>query len=304
MHAWTPEVVVDEGTARSLITSQFPELDLRQLRLLDVGFDNTVWLADDAVVFRFPRREIAIAGTRREITVLPRLAPRLALAVPRPAYIGVPTDSFPWPFFGAPHIPGRELADTHLAEGARMRIARPLGTFLAALHAPVVLAEIDPDGALPVDPMGRGDMARRVPKTIEALRDMASGGLWEAPTSVREILNTATELATPPADALTHGDLHLRHILISDGWPSGVIDWGDVGRANRCVDLVPYWSVLPPNAREAFIDAYGAVGEDTLLRARVLSLNLCAVLATYGVSAGKHDLVREAVNGLTRSAAD
>jgi hypothetical protein len=33
-----------------------------------VGWDNTVWVMRDGIAFRFPRREIALAGVAREIS--------------------------------------------------------------------------------------------------------------------------------------------------------------------------------------------------------------------------------------------
>ena len=67
MPEWSAEVVVDEPQARALIGERFPQLAPRTLRLLGEGWDSTVWLVDDRWVFRFPRREVVIAGLRREL---------------------------------------------------------------------------------------------------------------------------------------------------------------------------------------------------------------------------------------------
>ena len=136
---WAPETVVDEALARHLLADQFPELSLAALRLLAEGWDNTVWLVNDELVFRFPRRAIAIPGIEREIAILPRLAARLPLAVPVPTFVGRRTDAFAWPFFGAPLVPGREVADASLTDAARAQLAPALGRFLRALHHPALL---------------------------------------------------------------------------------------------------------------------------------------------------------------------
>ena len=47
MAEWSPEIVVDEALARRLLGEQFPELELRELRLLGEGWDNTAWLVDE-----------------------------------------------------------------------------------------------------------------------------------------------------------------------------------------------------------------------------------------------------------------
>src|SRR5207237_482580 len=131
---WSADVAVDEELVRRLIRGQFPELDLRSLRLVAEGWDNAVWLVDERWAFRFPRRAIAIPGVEREVAVVPRLSPLLPLPVPTPVFVGRPAEGYPWPFFGAEFIPGHELADVRLDPAARTRLARPLATFLRTLH--------------------------------------------------------------------------------------------------------------------------------------------------------------------------
>jgi hypothetical protein len=62
------------------------------------------------------------------------------------------------------------------------------------------------------------------------------------------------------------------------------------------------WSFLPASARDGFLDAYGPLGSDQLLRARVLALFLCATLALYAHHEAIHALEREALGGLARAA--
>ena len=98
-----------------------------------------------------------------------------------------------------------------------------------------------------------------------------------------------------------HGDLHFRHLLVDGGTASGVIDWGDLCRADPAIDLPLYWSFVPPAGRAAFLDAYGEVNETQLLRARVLSIQLCAVLAHYGHSEDQPAILRAGLDGLERT---
>lgn len=299
MPEWSAEVTVDADLARRLIAEQFPELALNTLRLLGEGWDTTVWLVDDEWAFRFPRRQYVIAGIENEMAVLPRLAPLLPLPIPNPTLLGRPSDGFRWPFYGAPFLPGRELADAGLDESERVRLAGPLAKFLRTLHT------LELDIELPVDPVRRADMGHRVRSTRKRLEELESLGLWSPPEILSEVLAAAERLPTPTPTAVVHGDLHLRHLLVDDGGaPTAVIDWIDLSRNDPCVDLVLFWSVLPPAGRVAFLDAYGAVSEEQLLRARVLALFLCGTLAVYGESEGMESLVREAAEGLARTAAD
>jgi aminoglycoside phosphotransferase (APT) family kinase protein len=295
VRVWSAEVAVDEDLARKLIGRQFPEVELRSLRRLGEGWDNTVWLADERWAFRFPRRGVAIPGFERELAALPLLAPRLPLPIPAPVFTGEPAEGFPWPWFGAAHIPGGEPLG--LSEPARRGLARPFARFLRALHSAPI-----PDG-MPADPMGRADMQVRVPKTDESLIELENEGLWRTPDSVRRLLEAAHELAPPEPAVVCHGDLHMRHLLVDEqGALTGVIDWGDICRGAPAVDLTLLWSLLPPAGRAEFVAEYGGVRKDQLVRARVLAINLCAVLALYGHHERMEAVEREALLGLERAA--
>lgn len=293
MVEWAPEVTVDEAFARRLISAQFPDVALDSLRLIGEGWDNTVWLVDERWVFRFPRRTLAIPGVEREIRALSSLAPRLPLPVPAPVFVGEPADGFPWPFLGARFLPGTEPLG--LSTEQRAGLARPLGEFLRTLHASAV-----PD--LPADPFGRADMAIRVPGARERFAALAAEDLWHAPPAVDALLDAAEHLRAPEPTVVCHGDLHLRHLLVDDaGAAACVIDWGDLCRGDPSIDMCLVWCLLP--SRDEFVAAYGPVTDDQLLRARVLALFLCAVLALYAHHEGMHALEAEALAGLERTAA-
>jgi aminoglycoside phosphotransferase (APT) family kinase protein len=298
MPEWDPEIVVDEALARTLLAEQFPDLGIHHVRLLADGWDNTVWLVNGELVFRFPRRQVAIPGVEREIAMLPGLAPHLPTAIPVPIFIGHRTDAFAWPFFGARLVPGRELADADLTDPARAALAPQLGRFLRALHAPAVLEAYGDQ--LPIDPNRRADMTLRVPMTRERLAELEHRGLWE-PRRL-DWLDAAEALPPSEPTALTHGDLHVRHILVDErGTLSGVIDWGDLGCSDPAIDLPLYWSGLRPAARPAFVEAYGAVDDAALLRARALAVFLSATLALYAEAEDRPTLKRESLAGLERS---
>ncbi|MBE2317885.1 phosphotransferase [Solirubrobacter sp. CPCC 204708] len=281
MPEWSPERTVDEALARRLISAQ--HFTPSSLTLIGEGWDNTVWLVDGRYAFRFPRREMAIPGVVRELDVLPQL--RLPLPVPTPVFVGEPTDEFAWPWFGAELIVGREPLG--LSEDERNAVGRPLGEFLRALHDSTV------SSPLPDDPMGRADMGIRVARTIESVQ-----ALGRKPPGW---LSDARRLERPPATAVCHGDLHLRHVLVRDGAMAGVIDWGDVCVGDPSIDLILLWCLLGPDGRSDFFRAYGRITEEQLLRAQVLALNLCAVLAVYAAEEGMSDLCDEALAGYERA---
>jgi hypothetical protein len=52
--AWTPEQVVSSELARNLIDAQFTDLRGCRVEPFGVGWDNTTFLVDSRLVFRFP----------------------------------------------------------------------------------------------------------------------------------------------------------------------------------------------------------------------------------------------------------
>jgi aminoglycoside phosphotransferase (APT) family kinase protein len=302
---WDPELVVGEELARALIGDRLPHLRGAPMRLLGEGWDSTVWLAGDDWLFRFPRREAVVPGLLREIEVLPRLAPSLPLRVPVVDVRGEPDRRFRWPWAGFRCLPGRELAEARADDDARTRHGRELGRFLRALH------DVDPAVAtaggelLPVDPVRRADMPFRVERTREQLERLRTLDVWRAPPGLAAILEEARRLPEPDELVVCHGDLHLRHLLVSEcGGLAGVIDWIDVCRADAAIDLMLYWGYLTPAGRDAFHEQYGPVADARLSRARVLTVSIWGALAEYARAIGADSLGREAVAGLDRAVAD
>jgi aminoglycoside phosphotransferase (APT) family kinase protein len=296
---WDSEIDVGEDLARDLIAEQFPSLDVTSLRRVGEGWDNTVWATNEDIAFRFPRREIALPGVQREMAILPELASRLPAPVPDAAYAGAASIRFPWPWFGSRLIDGVEIALADLAADRRDQLAADLGRFLRCLH------ELRPSIAtsLAVDPMGRADMTARIPWTRAALSDAAS--LWDGGRSATDVLSAAENLPPDGDLVVVHGDLNVRHALVStSGGLAGVIDWGDMCRAPRSVDLPLYWSLFDTEARAAFRAAYGPLTDATLARSRVLALCFDATLAVYANEKGMDDLTREALRGLSRTVRD
>jgi aminoglycoside phosphotransferase (APT) family kinase protein len=294
MAVWDAELVVDEALVHAVLGEQFPELDAGSARLLGEGWDNAVWLVEETWAFRFPRREIAISGVERELAVLPRLAPLVPLRVPVPMFVGQPSRRYPWPFFGSALLPGVEVPEAELGADSRIELGAELGRFLRVLHR----VELDVD--LPLDPLDRADARKQSARAEQLLAECA----WLRLERAESLFEQASELGPATDGALVHGDLHPRHVLVERGAVSGVIDWGDVCLGDPSIDLQIAWSLLPPAARSSFFDEYGAVDEERRLRARVLAVRLCGLLAQYARSVGYSGLEREALAGLERALVD
>ncbi len=158
---------------------------------------------------------------------------------------------------------------------------------------------------LPVDPNNRADMSVRVPRTREVLAGRG-GARTLAPDPVsrarpRGSRRTCRGRPRPPSSTATSTS---GTCSSTNGRLTGVIDWGDLCLADPSVDLQLLWSYFSLPARAAFLEAYGPVPEDRLLRARVFALSISALLARYGHEEGRPEIERAALAGLERAAAE
>jgi len=238
---WTAEVQVSQQLATDLIAEQFPLLAKQRVELLATGWDNNAFTVGSQWLFRFPRRDVAIPGVRREIMLLPRLALALPLPIPNPGFVGRPSAAYRWPFFGAPLLHGTELAEADLSATELTRTGTDVGRFLHALHDPA-LVRLAGGTELPIDPMGRGNPQIRAQRSREVLDRLVARGNWQPDPEVFAFLARASAAPAPADDAgslvLNHGDLHVRHLLVAaSGAVTGVIDWGDLCLASPAVDL-------------------------------------------------------------------
>jgi len=292
---WAAERVVDPDLAGRLIESQFRDLRPVQLELLGKGWDNTAYLVNNLSVFRFPRRKVAVPLLEVEARVLPRIAPKLPVPVPRPHWIGRPVLDYPWPFSGYSLIAGRTADRAGLDGPGRSALARPLGEFLKALHAL-------PAEGLEGDTIGRADPKRLIERIGRAL---SKGGLLDDPSPAMAVAAECAGLRPGTRRVLAHGDLYSRHLLVDDeGRLSGVIDWGDLHQGDPAVDLSVAWSFLPPPARAQFRDAYGFIEEPTWRLARLRALHYGVVLLEYARSVGDDRLAAEAETILILAASE
>ena len=277
---WSAEEQVDEGRATRLIRDRFQEVAADQVALISEGWDYAVFRVDEEWAFRFPRREVVVPGTEREIAVLPVLSQRLPVGVPAPVFVGLPADDFPWPFYGSRYLDGAESTGRRVDPGA-------LGSALRVLHAPETLAQLGEQ--LPVDPLGRVDMEVRLPRLEELGVD--------APT----LVGAAGTLPPARHTAVCHGDLHMRQLIVNGDALAGIVDWVDVCRSDPAVDLSVAWSTLEAADRQLFFSAYGEVTEETRVRARVVAAFLCAMLVDWARKEQVSNVLDAAAEGLRRA---
>ncbi len=293
---WDAEQTIEPHLALELIQQQFPELDARTIRFLGAGWDNTVFLIDEKLVFRFPRREIALPLLEAEWSLLPKLAPRLPLPIPFPKWRGSPTSVFPWPFIGHPMLPGTTACRAHLSDKERSALAKPIAQFLAALHA--TPHSLISDCPIPTDNLSRIDARKILSKIEPCLEELSSLKLFQKKLS----LPSADTFRLPTATAVVHGDFYVRHLLLDEKHHlTGIIDWGDLHFGDPAIDLAIAHSFLPPQAHSLFRETYGPLSEATWQLARLRALYSSALLALYGHHSGDLTIAQEGLRYLASS---
>ena len=165
------------------------------------------------------------------------------------------------------------VCDAELDDDERAALAPRLANFVRVLHA-LPIAEVPVP--LPPDELGRLDVERRGRSTRSELARWQRDGLLPYDVVVR-LFRKLDEWPGPPDTeplVIVHADLHSRNLLVTpDGRLSGVIDWVDVHRGNRAVDLATAYKVLPPHARETFFTTYGSADGPDRARARFRAID-------------------------------
>ncbi len=296
-HLWNPEQTLEPPLALELIREQFPQLSPTKIRLLGAGWDNTAFVINEDLIFRFPRREIALPLLEAEWCILPKLAPLLPLPIPVPKWRGEPTSRFPWPFIGYKMLPGFTACYANLTEDERASLAEPIARFLAHLH--------NTSGAIVAGSHIFGDNRSRIDGTqlIEKIRknlaELALLNLLENRKGLESVLETSKNLRAPLSNVLVHGDFYVRHLLVDEKHTLvGVIDWGDIHLGDPAMDLSIAHSFLPQHAHHLFREAYGEISHDTWALARLRAIYSSMMLVLYGHHSGDPAILREGLRAL------
>jgi aminoglycoside phosphotransferase (APT) family kinase protein len=288
-HQWEAEKIIEPPMALRLIQEQFPQLNAKHIRYLSAGWDNTAFIIDEEVIFRFPRRAIALPLLEAEWHILPKL--RLPLPIPVPEWKGSPSAHFPWPFIGYRMLPGFTACHANLSEEERAAFAEPLARFLAALHAiptEIVTCPISGDNRSRID---GGQLMLKIRKNYQELELL---GLLE---NKRGLLDD--HYRAPLETTLVHGDFYVRHLLVDEQHRlCGVIDWGDVHIGDPAIDLSIAHSFLPKAAHESFMKAYGDISPETWKLARLRAIYSSTVLVLFGYHSGDPIIMREGLRAL------
>lgn len=296
-HPWEAEQSIEPPMALQLIKEQFSELNPRNIRLLGAGWDNTAFIIDEELIFRFPRRAIALPLLEAEWCALPKLAPLLPLPIPIPKWKGSPTSNFPWPFIGYRMLSGFTACYANLLEEERAALAEPIAQFLAALHATPI--SVISNCHIPGDNQSRIDGNLITSKIKKNFEELSLLGLLENEKQLEFVVQNLQHFRAPVNTFVVHGDFYVRHLLVDKNHHLiGVIDWGDIHLGDPAIDLAIAHSFLPIQAHESFRKVYGEISEDTWVLAKLRAILSSTYLILFGHHSSDPSILREGLRSL------
>lgn len=296
---WHPDIPVNIDIAKNCIEKQFRQLaPVRHIKQIGQGWDNTAYLVNKQLVFRFPHRKVAIELMEHENVILKQLQKIVQLEIPKPCYIGKPDESYPCPFHGYEILRGTSACHANLSDQNRIDSLPVIANFLKQLHG------ISETHALTIGakPQRFDRTATTVFSEIKKRADSLSQQKIHLldQNYLTEEISLAQQLRLPDNDkVLLHGDLYCRHLIFNRKKLTGIIDWGDSGINSRAVDLAVVFSFYPQHCQKKFLGLYGRdVDPQTWQYARFLGLYSAITTLSYGYSINDAMLINESIRAI------
>jgi aminoglycoside phosphotransferase (APT) family kinase protein len=291
MHA--DEIDTDVALVRRLLAAQFPQwAELAIDPVVSYGTDHAIYRLGDHLAARLPRIGWATKQAAKEAEWLPRLAPRLPLAVPMQLAMGDPAYGYPFEWSVYEWLPG-ENADGTVDDLDQAAV--DLAAFVKALR------QVDATDAHPRPPGSRGaplaELDGQFRPALAQLGDRIDGDAtlrsWE------ESLNAPV---WDGEEVWVHGDLLPGNLLFVDGRLSAVIDFGCLNVGDPACDLQPAWNVFAGDSRTRY-RAELQVDDASWLRGRGWALCQAVVALPYYWDTNL-GMIRQASHALAQVLAD
>ncbi len=211
----------DERTLRDVLALEFPDVNVKTVRVHRTRDDKYVVEINDELILRFPLNKTQVAVLRRERRLQNALRDHLSLTIPRSTITGrqFVCDGY-W------KIPGVYLRKEWyraMPYRQQLKVAAGLARFCYELQQALSVGRAKKLGLVgPRVPMSAARLRERLPPLVE---DRAQLPL------VATVLDLYEEVEQSPyVPAVIHADLHGWNITCdsADGTPTGVFDFEDI----------------------------------------------------------------------------
>jgi len=123
---------------KKLLTKVIPKHAIKELKIIEKGWDSFVFLVNNRLIFRFPRRKKVALCLELEKKILPEIKRIVSLKVPNFKFICGSPNNFQKMFVGYDKIEGEEFSKKiyHYFKKQEVlpKISQQLGKFLTELH--------------------------------------------------------------------------------------------------------------------------------------------------------------------------
>lgn len=268
----TEEPHIDIDLARRLVKAQFPRwagLDVSPVE--NEGWCSRAFRLGEQMIIRMPRHLAYAEQITKEYEWLPRLAPKLPIAIPEPVALGTPAEGYPWNWTICKWISGETAEPDRVV--SMSGLAHNLAAFITALH------RIDTQGGPAFGPhifYRGGPLTTYDAQTRKAIATL--GSRLDSSTALA-IWDRALASSWQAPSVWVHGDVSVGNLLVRDGQLCAVIDFGNVGVGDPACDLAIGWNVFDSDAREVFRHSLG-LDADTWARGRAWALWKALILAS------------------------
>lgn len=217
------------------ISINYPNIEINDIRAIEEGQNNIILVANEDIVFRFPRNEMNKKVLKEEYKVLVKLGKHVPLKIPTPQYSSF-TEDIDSTFIGYPLIHGVVMKrEVYIKSDDKNKLANQLALFLKKLHSEQVLDEV---GSLLQTKEVRNewlDLYCRIKgKLFSYMREEAVNSII---SEFEVILNGLDR--TSFQCKLVHGDFGPSNIIVDKNLCSvnGIIDFGSTHIGDPAYDI-------------------------------------------------------------------
>ncbi len=224
------------NTIQGVITTDFPDLKIEKITLVDNGWDNVVVEINDNIIFRFPKDNGVNFNT--EVKVLKLLHGKISLQIPKIEFLG---KSFT--YMGYPKIQGSNLTSeifNSLNSEQKEKITFDLANFLREIHRAILLDEARKIG---IEDENLPSYSRSIKSVLpNKISDKSVLDFME--TTIKEYEGMTQEEVEL---VFLYNDLHTENMAFDTTAKklNGVFDFGDIMIGDVNMDFYPLYKFDP-----------------------------------------------------------